>query len=180
MWVVEKVGILIILLQAGRGVPSHFNTTSPFDQLLFLLMGIFIGINTLAVIFMMLIYFRKNIKIDFVFLSSLRIAIVVFLVASSFGGIMISNGAHAVGVKDGGPGLLFLNWSIEGGDLRAAHFMGLHALQIFPLVTYLIKTKLNLGAKKQLYLLLAFTLMFSMALSYIYSQAMDGRPFFQP
>jgi len=53
--------------------------------------------------------------------------------------------SHTVGAPDGGLGLPILNWSIDHGDIRIPHFMGLHALQLLPVIAHITKMK-GLGA----------------------------------
>ncbi len=53
-------------------------------------------------------------------------------------GYMLARGSHTVGAADGGPGLPFVNWSVIGGDLRIAHFIAIHAIQIVPLFAYVL------------------------------------------
>ena len=43
---------------------------------------------------------------------------------------------HTIGAEDGGPGLQFFNWSTIAGDIRSAHFITMHGLQIMPLAAF--------------------------------------------
>jgi hypothetical protein len=48
-------------------------------------------------------------------------------------------GAHTVGAPDGGPGMSVTGWSADHGDLRIAHFVGLHAMQLLLLGWWLAR-----------------------------------------
>lgn len=169
--------ILIILVQSARGVPSHFNFSTGLDAALFGTMGGLIGINTVAIVVVLILYMIKNPKLDKAFLTSLRIGLALFIIASWVGGLMVGNSAHTIGGEDGGPGLPFINWSSQFGDLRVAHFFGLHAIQIFPLLTLWIKKKFDLDMRSRLVILMVITLLFSTFLTFVFLQAVQGQPF---
>jgi hypothetical protein len=71
---------------------------------------------------------------DPVLATAVRLGLAVTLLGLLEGFAMIAVGGHSVGVADGGPGLPLLGWSTTGGDLRIAHFVGMHALQGLPLL----------------------------------------------
>jgi hypothetical protein len=62
----------------------------------------------------------------------------IFLAGNAIGGYMLARGSHTVGAPDGSQGLPFLNWSTVAGDLRIAHFIALHAIQIIPMFAWLL------------------------------------------
>jgi hypothetical protein len=132
------VEMALIALQAARGVPSHFNNSSPFDGALFAIMGAMITLNTALVAFITLQWYRMRPALPAAYLWGIRLRLTIFVLASLEGFPMVGRMSHAVGVADGGPGLSLVNWSTEGGDLRIAHFVGMHGLQVLPLVGYLL------------------------------------------
>jgi hypothetical protein len=127
-----------ILLQAARGTTSHFNISSPFDGIVFGLMGLVITYNTFVMVLFLSILRRDTPAKYAGYLWGIRMGVLIFIVASWQGFVIVANNAHTVGAPDGGAGLPFVNWSTTAGDLRIAHFIGLHALQILPLLGLLI------------------------------------------
>ena len=168
--------IAIVIYQASRATQSHFNFSTGFDSLLFAAMGILIGVNTIAVVLTLIWYLIKKPNLDGAYLLSIRLAMIVFLIGNWVGGVMIQNAAHAVGVPDGGPGLPFTNWSTEGGDLRIAHFMGLHAIQLIPLFSIGLIKKTNYTLPQRRILTIAFTIIYAGLVSFLYFQAQKGIP----
>ncbi len=118
--------------QAARGVTSHFNQSTPLDAAIFSLMGAAIVFNTVLAA-RLLWMFRGPVAMPGAMLWGVRLGLALFLAGSMDGIAMVVHGAHTVGMADGGPGLPLVNWSTHAGDLRIAHFLGLHGLQLFPL-----------------------------------------------
>jgi hypothetical protein len=142
--------IVIIDVQAWRGTTSHFNVGTPVDGVLFSIMGMAILVQTLAAMAVAVALWRQRFA-DRAIGWALRLGMTMTIVGAMTGGLMTTptraqldsaraghrmtvSGAHTVGAPDGGPGLPGTGWSLEHGDIRVAHFLGLHALQMLALV----------------------------------------------
>jgi hypothetical protein len=138
-WVLTLAGALeiaIITGQAARGARSHFNLEEADDALLFRLMGVAIAALYLATAAVALRLLRGPAGPE---RTAVRLGLLVTLLGMSVGWVMIVVGGHTVGAGDGGPGLPLVGWSTAAGDLRAAHFVGLHALQLLPLLVVALR-----------------------------------------
>ncbi len=133
-----SIELLIICGQAMRGRPSHFNVSTSKDALLFETMGIAITAFTVwtAVIAWQFFRYPKP-GLPRAFIWGIRLGMLCFIVFAFEGGLMGALLRHTVGGEDGAGGLLLLNWSTKHGDLRIAHFFGLHGLQVLPLAGWL-------------------------------------------
>jgi hypothetical protein len=123
----------LIYMQAFRGVRSHFNAATTFDLRVFNIMGLFILVNSFAILYTLKLFFSKNVRLEPVMLWAWRAGLIFFFLGGISGGIMAARLAHTVGAADGGAGLPFFNWSTVAGDIRMAHFFTLHGLQLIPL-----------------------------------------------
>ena len=161
-----------IATQAARGELSHFNTSSPYNGVLFSLMGIIIVSQTLFALYMSFMFFKvKAQQITPALLWAIRLGTIMAAVFALEGGLMASRLAHTVGAADGGAGLPLFNWSTIAGDLRVAHFMGLHALQIVPLFVVFTGTKKARAV-------IVFSAVYFVLVSFMFYNAMLGRPVF--
>lgn len=90
---------------------------------------------------------------------------------------MLARGSHTVGAADGGQGLPFVNWSSVAGDLRIAHFIALHAIQIIPLFAWLLwQMSPRPSLKYRQRIVLMVSAMVTLAVSATFIQAALGRP----
>jgi hypothetical protein len=139
------VEMIVIVTQIIRGTTSHFNRTTGLNSELFNTMGASIAAAWLATLVVCAIVF-VNPSPDPARTVAIRSGAVVSVIGAALGLLMVPatpnqrdthsliRGAHTVGLPDGGPGLPILGWSTAGGDLRVPHFVGMHALQILPLI----------------------------------------------
>lgn len=161
----------LIITQAIRNTTSHFNITSSLNGIIFQAMGFFIVVFTVTIILVCVSFFKqKQFSIPDAYVWGIRLGILFFLFFSLEGGMMLGLMKHTVGGPDGGAGLPMVNWSTQYGDLRIAHFVGIHSLQVLPLFGYYIsKTKTQTILFSTVYFLVA---------SGLFLQAMNGIPLF--
>jgi hypothetical protein len=165
-----------ITLQALRGTISHFNKENTFGIILFSLMGVFILTITLWTAYITYIFIKqKTYYLHPAIVLSIKIGLIYFVVFSLFGGYISGLQGHTVGSVDGGKGLLFINWSTSFGDLRVAHFFGIHSLQIIPLFAIAINKFFKaISVRKAVWV---FSICYFLYVIFVMVQAIIGMPF---
>jgi hypothetical protein len=150
------IEMAIIALQAARGTTSHFNVQTALDGILFGIMGAAILLQTCTSLAVLVALWKQTFR-NAAMGWALRLGLLITILGAFSGGLMTQPtaaqlaearstgrmpvaGAHTVGAPDGGPGLPGTGWSRTHGDLRVAHFVGLHAMQVLPILTLLLGT----------------------------------------
>ena len=168
--------ICIVFLQAARGVRSHYNQSSMFDGILFGSMGILISIIVLFMVFFIVETIRLKLNTPRPVQWGILLGWLVVLFGSWVGGQMIGQMSHNVGVPDGGEGLPWINWSTIAGDLRVAHFFGLHGIQIIPLFALVLTKRWNTSKMVKNLAVICFGLLYASWIAFTFYQAKQGIP----
>ena len=165
--------ILYIVWQAGQGLPSHFNHSTPVYAIMYGLMGVgavlLVG-TTLPIAWEIARRPVAGLRPDYA--ASVVIGLVLcFLLGGGLGGYMAQQLGHAVGIIGGQ--LPFFGWNRSGGDLRIAHFLGIHAQQAIPLMAILLTP---MPKTLRWAAVITGSVLYALVTLVLFVQAINGRP----
>lgn len=193
-----SIEIVLFITQAVRGQPMHFNVATPIDETLWSIMGTTITVFYLINIVGFVVFLRQKPIADRVFMLSLKLGMGLMLFGFGLGFLMTNPtpeqleglqagvsvpaiGAHTVGAADGGRGIAILGWSSEHGDLRIAHFVGIHGAQVLALIGWLLyNAKQQFNDKQRLALTWGAAVAYLGLVASVTVQALRGQALLQP
>ncbi len=176
MAVVGILEIAYIVLQASKGEASHFNTSTPLTLLLYSLMGLG-AITMLSISGWLGVMILRHGETGNPFVYVAGLSLITGSLLGSLTGIFISiHQGHWVGGLPTDAGALpIFGWSRIGGDLRVAHFFGMHIMQAVPIATWLTGFMIPRHRQKAAGLALLGVAILIAAATFV--QAVMGHPF---
>ncbi len=166
--------VFYIAYRAALGQASHFNFDTPWTALGYALMGIgAVVLVATALPIAWAVWHRPRPGLS----PHYRLAVMLGLVLTValggvLGGYMSVQGAHDVGARGGT--LAVTGWNRTGGDLRVAHFLGLHASQILPIAAIAIGATMTRGRR---WAVAGVAALLTAATLATFVQAVTGQPF---
>ena len=161
--------IVYIAIQASKGQLSHYNVSSSFYSAMYSLMALAASLVTIYTAYVGVLFFKHSFpELPNYYVWAIRLGIIVFVIFSFEGFAMGSRMNHSVGALNDNSNWFILGWSKTVGDLRVAHFVGMHALQVLPFLSFYVlkNTKWTIGLSVIYGLLALMTLI----------QALQGKP----
>lgn len=131
--------LLWITWQGAHGLRSHFNFDTPLYASMYALMGL--GATLLVATTLPLAWAIARTPtrgLD----EPYRLAVIAgllltFVLGGSIGGTISANSSSAIGAYSSS--IPLFAWNQLGGDLRVAHFLGIHAEQAIPLIAITLR-----------------------------------------
>jgi hypothetical protein len=113
--------VFLVSMQRWRGVPSHFNESTPFDGAVFSAMGALVSVLVLLTV---IVAARSFLRLDAppALAWAIRAGLLLLLVSQAVGVQMISEGGNTFGAA---------------GALKVPHAVTLHAVQVLPALALL-------------------------------------------
>lgn len=116
------VEVALISLQKWRGVPSHFNHETPFDDAISWIMTALITVATLLIA-LLTVYSFGRVYAPLTQIVAIRWGLVLLLVSCLIGAVIQTTGGSLFGTA---------------GVLKFPHGMSIHAIQVLPILAWLL------------------------------------------
>lgn len=170
--------VIYITWQGAQNLKSHYNFDSQATANMFILMGV-------AAVFLIIVTFplawlvSKRSKLPS---GAYRTAIVWGLVMTGAFGLLSGsflgqNNSHWVeAAQTDAGGIAVFGWSRDGGDLRVAHFFGLHALHLLPMTGALL-AGIGLGGQIGRVVIILMAIIYTALILWTQWEALSGLPF---
>jgi len=161
--------LIYITFQASKGQLSHFNLDTALYSILYSLMGFAALMVTFYTAYIGFLFFTQSFpNLPSHYVWAIRLGILIFVIFSFEGALMSSQMSHSVGAMNDNSNWWIIGWSKTVGDLRVSHFIGMHALQLLPLLSFYVfkNTKATIVVSILYGLLATSTLV----------QALNGKP----
>ncbi|MCH8291365.1 hypothetical protein IH992_09720 [Candidatus Poribacteria bacterium] len=135
--------VFLIDMQQWRGVPSHFNFSTPFDAAVFSVMGSLIVLVEIIVIIVALWSFISLQAASSSFTWAIRVGLALLVVGQIFGNLIIRNGIpKVIDLKTGE----FISEGVKSayifgaaGSIKIPHALSLHAILVLPVLAFLLR-----------------------------------------
>lgn len=136
VWLLIGAGsfeLAYITLQAALGEGSHYNVGSSLHAVMYMLMGVAALVLTVTQPMLAWQLARHpDLQRPAVYRHAVTVGLVLtFVLGAGIGGLLSAKQPPV-----GGASLPLMGWALFGGDLRPAHFVGIHAEQILPVVGF--------------------------------------------
>lgn len=127
--------VAYISIQGALGAPSHYNVADAFHAAMFGLMAVAAVMLTGTQAFLAWQIFAHGVQRPRpVATQGVIVGLVLTFVLATASGFMLGASQPPAGV-----GLPVVGWHVTGGDIRPAHFLGVHAQQFIPLAGFLLQ-----------------------------------------
>jgi hypothetical protein len=187
--------MLAICFQAARGVKSHFNNATALDAAVFTAMGVVISVVVLVAFFGVLHVLKSRQSIPVARREALVWGFAIFTLAAFSGATMARPtpeqrlllmqgdaspiiGSHFVGDVEGEVKTMPLTgWNVESGDLRVAHFVGMHVIHVLLALTLLMQWRgIDQNARPSVWLVRIAAVLGLALTCVVFFQAQAGQP----
>ncbi|MEU4667383.1 hypothetical protein AB0F91_05275 [Amycolatopsis sp. NPDC023774] len=125
--------VVLVTMQAWRGVPSHFNFETGFDTVVSMSLAAGGGVIVVTALGFTAAAFRSPGRMAPSMLVAVRFGLLILMVALATGAVMIARGV--VEARGGSPELAYTT----AGSLKPLHAVAMHAILVLPGLAWLLR-----------------------------------------